>query len=271
MLNKLWEHDRMIKNHYLYESKSGYFFKYTVKDNYYHFLSAISNIFNISIDDLKAKIINTIKKDKDNMIFNYINNGDLRGAFKTREDFIEYVSNSLYLEYEIVGEILSIPNVLTKNGLFYYVIKKNKKNEYFMKCLNNENIFMIDQNKDIVIILKEEKYYFPVYLLKKEKKVDKKIKLTRYYTKEIQDKYSSVFNELYKYYSQSCQSNILRKINNSYDITAKNIINRLIGSKFQVTQQIIDERFKTRYLLINNNLLLPVTPSGTMFEYTNYF
>ena len=29
-----------------------------------------------------VKIINTIKKDKDIMIFNYINNGDLRGALK---------------------------------------------------------------------------------------------------------------------------------------------------------------------------------------------
>ena len=266
MFNKLWNHDRMIKNHYLYESKSGYFFKYTVKDNYYHFLSAISNIFNKSIDELKEIVIDTINKDKNDMIFNYLNNGDLRGAFKTKNDFIEYVKNSLYLEYEIVGEILSIPGVITKNGLFYYIIKKNDKNEYFMKCLNNENIFMIDQKKDIVIILKEDKYYFPIYLLKKEKKVDKKIILTRFYNVEVQEKYNMVFDELYKYYSQSCQSNILRKINNSYDITAKNIINKLFGSKFNVTQQIIDERFKTRYLLINNKIIIPVTPSGTMYN-----
>ena len=284
MFNKLWKHDRMIKNHYLYESISGYFFKYTVKDNYYHFLAAISNIFNKSIDELKEIIINTISKDKNNMIFNYINNGDLRGAFKTREDFIEYIKNSLYLEYEIIGEILSIPGVITENGLFYYIINKNKKNEYFMKCLNNENIFMIDQKRDIVIILKEDKYYFPIYILKKEKKVDKKIKLSRYYNIDTQKKYNMVFDELYKYYSQSCQSNILRKINNSYDITAKNIINKLTGnnaslnsptkadniaslnSKFEITQQIIDERFKARYLLINNKILLPVTPSGTIFN-----
>jgi len=110
---------------------------------------------------------------------------------------------------------------------------------------------MIDEKRDFVIILKEDKYYFPIYLLKKEKQVDKKMKLIRYFNEEYQEKYKNLFNELYKYYSQSCQSSILRKINSSYDITAKIIINQLKASKFSITEQIIDERFKTRYLLIN--------------------
>ena len=31
----------LLKIHYLIESKSGYFFKYTVKDELYHYLAAI--------------------------------------------------------------------------------------------------------------------------------------------------------------------------------------------------------------------------------------
>ena len=267
IFNKLWEHDRIIKNHYLYESKSGYFFKYTVKDNYYHFLSAISNIFNKSIDQVKEVLVKTLENDKNNLIFNYLNNGDIRGAFQNKSEFIEYIKNSLYLEYDIVGELTGLPGVLSKNGLFYYILEKNSKNDYFIKCLNNENIYMIDEKRDFVIILKEDKYYFPIYLLKKEKQVDKKMKLIRYFNEEYQEKYKNLFNELYKYYSQSCQSSILRKINSSYDITAKIIINQLKASKFSITEQIIDERFKTRYLLINNKLLLPVKPSGTIFNF----
>ena len=44
LFNTLWNHDKTIVNHYLNESKSGYFFKFMVKDNYYNFLAAMSNI-----------------------------------------------------------------------------------------------------------------------------------------------------------------------------------------------------------------------------------
>ena len=62
-------------------------------------------------------------------------------------------------EYEIVGEILSIPK-FNKKWFILLCYKKNKKNEYFMKCLNNENIFMIDQKK-ICDNFKRRKILFP--------------------------------------------------------------------------------------------------------------
>ena len=36
-------------------------------------------------------MINKLKNDKDNSIFNYLNNGDIRGAFKDKDDFINYL------------------------------------------------------------------------------------------------------------------------------------------------------------------------------------
>ena len=35
--NSVWKNDYKIKNHYLIESNSGYYFKFTVKDNYLQF------------------------------------------------------------------------------------------------------------------------------------------------------------------------------------------------------------------------------------------
>tara|TARA_B100000767_G_scaffold275543_1_gene313194 strand:- start:4946 stop:10432 length:5487 start_codon:yes stop_codon:yes gene_type:complete len=266
MFNKIWKHDRLIKNHYLYESKSGYFFKYTVKDNYYNFLAAISNIFDKPIDQLKQMMINKLKNDKNNNVFNYLNNGDIRGAFKIKEDFINYIKNSYYLEYEITGELLSLPNMLTSNGIFYYVLEKSSKKldkiNYYLKCLNTENINRIDSNHDSVILLKEDKYYFPIYLLQKNKKISKKMNLTKFYNKDVIKKYENIFDELYKYYSQSCQSNILRKLNNSSVHICKSIIKDLEKNNVKIISQIIDERFKCRFILIDN-LLLPVKPSGS--------
>ena len=50
--NQIWNHDHKIKNHYLYESKSGYYFKYTVKHDKYNLLSAISTIFDKDIKEI---------------------------------------------------------------------------------------------------------------------------------------------------------------------------------------------------------------------------
>jgi hypothetical protein len=69
--NKLWKNKNVIKNHYLIESKTGYFFKYTVKDENYHFLAAIANIYNKTIDEIKKIIIDFLENDKDNRYFTY--------------------------------------------------------------------------------------------------------------------------------------------------------------------------------------------------------
>ena len=61
LFNTIWKNTYVIKNHYMTESESGYFFKYTVKDQHYHFLVALANIFNISVDDIKEKAINVLK------------------------------------------------------------------------------------------------------------------------------------------------------------------------------------------------------------------
>ena len=65
--NKMWDNDHLIKNHYLINSKSGYFFKFTIKDEYYNFLASISNIFDLSIDEIKEKMIVFMENDTDNI------------------------------------------------------------------------------------------------------------------------------------------------------------------------------------------------------------
>ena len=126
--NLIWNNTNVIKNHYLLESKTGYFFKYTVKDNNYNFLAAISNIFNLTIDQLKEKIIDTLKKDKNDLKYTYLNNGDIKESFGDKKNFIEYIKNSNYLEYDIVGELISLPGVISKKQLFFFILEKNYYN-----------------------------------------------------------------------------------------------------------------------------------------------
>ena len=275
LFNTLWDNDNIIKNHYLLESKTGYFFKYTVKDNYYNFLAAMANIYDKDIDELKKIIIENLKS-QDLASFYYLNNGDLAGAFKTKDDFIEYVKTSNYLEFDITGEILGLPNVLSKEGIFYYIIEKKKTikkekevNYYYINCKNNENIYQLDEKRDVIILIKDGRYYFPIYRVKRDRDVDKKILLYKKFSFENRKELNNLFEELYKYYSQSCQSNLMKKITNYSNLFCKLIINNLKSTDFKVKNQIIDDRFKCRYIELEYNkqkFLLPVKPSGCSYN-----
>lgn len=266
LFNSIWENSYVIKNHYLVESTTGYYFKYTIKHPYYYFIAAMSNIFNHTIDTLKQIAIDTLTNDKTDTIFTYLNNGDIRSMFVDRNSMIEYIKNNNYLEYDILGELFSLPGVLTKNGLFYFIFDKKIKimrkslekdvmiENYYLKCLNNENHTDIETDRDCVIMIKDGKYYFPIYNIKKAK-TDKKIILS----KTINNKYD-VFKELKHYYNMSCVENFIYHTNDSFNITAKMIYTIYPNIK----KQIIDMRNKVRYVVLENEMLLPVKPSGTV-------
>ena len=276
LFNDNFKNDKKIKNHYLIESNSGYYFKYTVKDNNYNFLALISNLFNMTIDDIKEKLINILKNDKNDTIFTYLNNGDLKTSFKTRDAFIDYINNSIYLEYDILGELIELPGVFSSNGLFLFILEKNTKiikkdlekditeDFYIIKCLNYENKFNIDENRDFIFIIKEGKYYFPIYKVKKRNKIDKNIILKKIFnnsdTKEL-------INIIKNYYSVNCFNNFLINLNISKEYSCKFLTKILKENNIDIKNQFVDKRNKCKYLELDNYFLLPVTPSGTSVNY----
>jgi hypothetical protein len=101
-------------------------------------------------------------------------------------------------------------------------------------------------------MIKDGKYYFPIYNVKKAK-TDKKIILS----KTINNK-SEVFRELKHYYNMSCVESFIYHTSESFNITAKMIYNIFPDIK----KQIIDMRNKVRYVVLKDGMLLPVKPSG---------
>ena len=280
LFNKLWKSDHKIKNHYLYESKSGYFFKYTVKNEKYYFLGALSNIYEKSIDDIIKLAVDFLEKDKKDIYFTFLNNGDIKTSFKTKENYINYLKTSSYLEYDVIGELLALPNLLSKKGIYYYILDKNiltvkkvleKDNiieKYFLNCLNYENNWMMNEDRDIIFLLKEIKFYFPIYRVQKDEVKDKKIKLLKLYDINFKET-NNIISELKNYYSQSCSNKLYSKIIGNFYLFAKNIILLLKNKNIEISKQIIDDRNKCKYILLTNNLLLPVYPSGISYDY-NY-
>jgi hypothetical protein len=273
--NKLWKNDQKIKNHYLIESKSGYFFKYTVKHDYYFFLVAIANIYDITIETIIDKIIKFLENDKDNRYFTYLNNGDIAESFKERKFFIDYIKSSNYLEYDLIGELIAIPGLLTKNGINFYILnkqvsvikkaleKESVKERFYLECLNLENYYQINKNDvDIIILIKEDKYYFPIYRVQRDEKVNKKILLQKHYNISANNDISKILDELRNYHNKSCNNNLINELSFNSNLIAKNII-----EKIKVVKQYIDDRKKCKYLELESGLLLPTIPSGISYEY----
>jgi hypothetical protein len=266
--NIVWHNTYSIKNHYLVESDTGYNFKYTVKDPNHLFLAAMSHVYNKSIDELKDIAKNALMKDNTDKLFSYLNNGDVKSMFKEKENFIRYIDNSNYLEYDIMGELLGLPGVLSEKGIFYFIFDKKIKvikkqlekdkivENYYLQCMNYENFYTMNEDREFVILIKDGKYYFPIYNVKKSKS-DKKIILRKKYNNN-----DKLIDELKKYYSMSCIESFIYKINKSYNITAK-LIYQNIG---EIKKQIVDMRNKVRYLKLSNDLYLPVKPSGTLLD-----
>lgn len=280
--NQIWKNDHKIKNHYLLESKSGYFFKYTVKHDKFNFLAAIADVYQTNINELKNKMINFIKNDKNEKYFLFLNNGDIREGFSTRDKFIEFIETSNYLEYDITGELLGIPGLLSKNGIYFYVLEKQTfiikkalekeeiKEKYYMNCLNIENDFMINENRDVVILIKENKYYFPIYKVQKDEKKDKKINLSKFFIRS-DSLMSKILTEINYYYEKSCQNKLLNKVSISNDLCCKNILLDLEKENIKITKLIIDNRNKCKYIEIEDNFLIPVKPSGSHYKYNFIF
>jgi hypothetical protein len=271
--NKIWKHDNKIKNHYLIESNSGYYFKYTIKHEVYFFLAAISHIYNKSIDDIIKAMITFIKNDKKDLYFTYLNNGMIRTIFQTREKYIKYLETSTYLEYDIVGELLSIPDVLSSKGINYYIINKKdtiKKSQfdkesissqYYVDCLNIENNYLLNKPRDVIIIIKEDKYYFPIYFIKKAKK-DPSFNITKVYNTD--KPYTNIINELTNYFHTSCNNYVMNNIVSNNNLIAKNVINKL--DLTNVVKQYIDDKNKCKYIELKSGMILSVKPSGIMYE-----
>jgi hypothetical protein len=271
--NKINNKKYIIKNNYFKESSTGYYFKYTSHHSSHHFLVVISSIFNIQIKEIIDKMVEFLEKDKYDKCFTYLNNGDICTTFGSKDKYIDYIKTSSYLDYNSIGELVSMPGIISKNGLHIYIIIKTKLYDnlsgsntinYHIDCLNTENNNFLNSNKnrDIIILINDTKYYHPIFRIHKENKhQDMKIIKTYNYDDDIS-------KELRVYYSNSCNKSFTQSITSNYFLSAKTIIEILKEKNITVNEQFIDEKNKCRYILLNNGLLIPTSPSGINYNYS---
>lgn len=281
LMNFMLDNERVIKNHYLLSTATGYYFKYGTKQNDFKYLNALCSVFDITIDELKKKLIKVLENDKHLVIFTSLNNGDIRSQFKTIDNYISYIRNNEYLEYPLLNDLICLPGVINKNGINVVifqkkikVIKKSLEREkvkenYFIVCQNQENIAELKNPlRQTALIIKESKNYYPIIMVKKDNEMDKDVTITKIFNYDQSPK--NIINHIFSYYKMNCQSefSILVKDKSVGSFNAKDTYQILIklSKEFQPKSQIIDNRYKCKYLITHGGYIIPTIPSGTLYN-----
>ena len=273
-LNTMQKYDVNIKNHYLINTIPSYLFKYGVKTSKFYFLEAISSIYDISVDDIKNNIINLFKKDN-NKLFTSINSGDIRTSFKNKDNFINFIQNNNHIDYDIIGDLISKPGILAKNGINFYIFNRNNiiikellekkkiKDDYSLLCSRLEDdLYREDENRDNIILLKDEKIYYPIFLITKNIKKEQ-AEITKVF------KLDNNIKHILNFYKLGCNKELNLKFKEGIQYSCKYLnylIRKINNNKLNIKYQYIDLRNKCRYIILNNNMMIPTYPCGTLYN-----
>ncbi|AGF85236.1 hypothetical protein QJ854_gp546 [Moumouvirus goulette] len=281
-LNYMLNMERVIKNHYLVSSETGYYFKYGTRQDEYRYLNALCSVLDITIDELKNMLISALEKDKNLSLFTSLNNGDIRAQFQNINTYITYIKTNNYLEYPLLNDLICSPGVIDENGLNIIIFQKKTqiirrnfekekiKESYYVICQNQENIDDITNPKrETCILIKENKSYYPIILVTKENEQTKEISINK--TFRYENNNENIINHISKYYKLNCHTEyhllIKNEISNTFNTKQTfKILSESNNKDYLPKLQIIDARYKCKYLITRSNFIIPVTPSGVIYN-----
>lgn len=264
---------KKIKNHYLQSSNTGYFFKYGSKQDDFQFVNAVCALFDITIDELKNRIVSFLEKDKSNQVFTSLNCGDIKTQFKTREEYISKIKSDDILNYEMLNGIMSIPKVITKEGVNLIIFQKKNivikrifekekiREDFVLLCRDSEDVVGLKCKKDCIFLIKENKNYYPIIMAIKDD-VSKMINVVK--TFKYENSKDNIVNHISDFYEKNCSSGFVNIIvHENQAPTAKELQSKL-GDK--IKYQFVDVRNKCKYLILQNELIVTVRPSGSLYD-----
>lgn len=281
-MNYMLGNDRIIKNHYLLSTPTGYYFKYGAKQDEYKYLNALCAIFDLTVDQVKEKLIKTLEADRNQTIFTSLNSGDIRTQFGTISSYISYIKTNEYLEYPLLNDLICLPGVIKKNGINIIIFQKKLrvirkslekekiKESYYIVCQNSENVDELkNPERETAFIIKENKNYYPIIKVTKADEQSKEVEITKTFKYTPEPK--NIIQHMFNYYKINCQSefHILIKDKSIGTHNAKETYKLLqsIGKKEYLPKtQIIDARFKCKYLITYGGHIIPTLPSGTIYS-----
>ncbi len=281
--NRMLGKTRKIRNNHLHLAKNGYYLKMGTRQFNQPFLSAVSVSLDISVEDIKAKIITTLKNDKKGGIFTALNNGDVRTQFGNIEKFLNFIETSNNLDFNLFNHLLSIPGVMTEHGLNIIVFRKHeviiketlekeqKRHDFTIMCQNTEEIQNIfDPSRTTLLMIREHKSYYPIVLVTKPDVNMKNITTIKTYS-YVREK-NNIVHHISDFYMRNCNVSLLdethRQRNTLIAKKLNNILQELGNNDYLPKFQMIDARGKCKYIITHNNTIVSVKPSGAIYDLT---
>jgi hypothetical protein len=278
--NKITGNEIETKNNYIVSTNNnGYYFGFDIGDSDEPFIYAVSAALGSNISNIKKKLIKVLKEDTNDILFTYLNNGEIRKKYTSRQNFINYIKSS-NVTYTEIYDILCATGVLDNIGLNIIVFtkkiittvtkleKEKQTEEYHIVCNNTENKkYILDSNRENIILIKNDNYYYPVIHIQNIDVGDKT------YDNSFLFKYNNdnnnIINRISNYYFESCKKelNIMTNTKLITKLSARDTYDILIKNNIKVFGQIIDIVFKCIYLVVivtNEKYLVPVIRSGSV-------
>jgi hypothetical protein len=278
-LNKILNKSYIIKNHYLLQT-DGYYFKYGILSDKNKYLKCISVIFDLNLNDLKNKLILSLKRDKNDLMFTSLNNGNIRTIFETRKKYIDFIEKNNDINNVLLNDLICYKGVLYKDGINIFIFEKKIikivsqiekdiiKEDFVINCINLENIdFLFDQTRQNILIYKDNDMYYPIVYLNKKNPNTKDISFQKLFTYEKSEQ--NIVEHIYDYYKLNCKQDNFNKLFIDNNIIAKYVYKILVGlndKDYYPKYQIIDNKYKCIFICVNNGLNIPVKPSGIIHD-----
>jgi len=273
--------DKFIKNHYLTKTVNGYYFKIGSKQDSFSFLNAVGKALDMSVEDIKSKLIEVLEKDRSSQIYTSLNNGDIKTQKGDVENFIKFIKNNSNLDYELMNNLLSVPGILDSQGLNILVFSKKVtvikkqfekekiKEDFIMLCQNIENIYpILSSTRKNIFIIKDGKIYNPVVLVNKDDEGDKILHINKTYKFEDNDK--NIVKQISNFYISNCKGSFLDRIiyRDNAPIASEiyYYIEQIKNSDYKIKYQNVDTRNKTKFFITENNTIVPTRPSGSLYN-----
>ena len=208
---------------------------------------------------------NRISKHLTDEIFNSLNNGMIKLLYKTKEKYLEkikeYSNYENNMKTEDIKHLLTIPNILTEDGLNIIIIekdrntntryKKNTTKDFYINYVNNEEIDLIDNNKRLNIILFNNGFEYSI--ISRVNKLDTDIEPTYIKSFSGKDELIEYIKEYYKSY-QNILDNVYKQL------IAKRMYNLLLEKNIKVIKQYINTLNKTVFIAPTPPSLVALPP-----------
>lgn len=272
-LNKLLGKTKAMRQNSLAMAKNGYYFKMGVNQENQKFLGAISAVLDIPNSEIIKNLVDKLENDKCDTLFTALNNGDIRTSFVTREKYIDFLTTSKEINYEMLNHILGLHfnvNILIfkKEEIVLKVAfeKEVKKDDYFIMCQNYEEVDnVLNPKKNTILLLKENSIYYPIVYVTKINENVKDITITKKY--KYGDEKDNIIEHIYDFYKRNCVTHDIEK--NSNLLSGKELYKILADlniKEYLPQYQFVDVRNKCKYLITNNGIIIGTKISGSVYN-----